>query len=101
MIKNILINTIMPHWPLHPDRNETIQIATTAWNSGLYKSREACTKAHGVDPQTFQHRLNGKQQPHKVTHINQNHITVPGKYAITKHCIYLANAGFLCRQHTL
>jgi len=101
VIKNILINTIMPRWPLHSDRDETIQIATTAWHSGLYNSREACVKAYGVDPQTFRRHLNGKQQPYKIAHTNQNRITVPGEYAITKHYIYLANAGFLCRQHTL
>jgi len=101
VIKNILINTIMPRWPLHPDRDETIQIAITAWRSRFYDSREACAKAHGVDPQTFRRRLDGKQQPHKVAHTNQNRITVPGEYAITKHCIYLANARFPCRQHTL
>ena len=50
----------MPRWPLHPDRDETIQIATTAWRSRFYDSREAYVKAYGVDPQTFRRRLNGK-----------------------------------------
>ena len=101
MIKNIIINTTMPRRPLQPDLDETIQIAATAWRSGLYNSREACAKAHGLDPQTFRRRLDGKQQPHKVAHINQNRITVAGEDAITRHCIYLANAGFPCRQHTV
>jgi hypothetical protein len=70
VIKNILINTIMPRWPLHPNHDETIQIATAAWNSSLYDSREAYAKAHGVDPQTFRRRLDGKQQPYKVAHTN-------------------------------
>ena len=91
----------MPCWPLQLDLNETILIAVTAWRSGLYDSWEACAKAHGLDLQTFQRRLDGKQQPHKVAHINQNRITIAGEDAITQHCIYLANAGFPCRQHTV
>ena len=91
----------MPRWPLQPDLDETIQIAAIAWRSGLYGSREACAKAHGLDPQTFRRRLDGKQQPHKVAHINQNRITIAGEDAITQHCIYLANAGFPCRQYTV
>ena len=60
----------MPRRPLQPDFDETIQIAATAWRSSLYNSREAYTKAHGLDPQTFRYYLDGKQQPHKVAHIN-------------------------------
>ena len=101
MIKNIIINTIMPRRPLQPDLDETIQIAATAWRFSLYNSQEACAKAHGLDPQTFRHHLNGKQQPYKVAHINQNYITVAGEDAITQHYIYLANARFLCRQYTV
>jgi len=70
VIKNIIINTTMPRWPLRLDLDETILIAATAWRSGLYDSREACAKAHGLDPQTFRRRLNGKQQPYKIAYTN-------------------------------
>ena len=50
----------MPRWPLQPDLDETIHIAAIAWRSGLYGSREAYAKAHGLDPQTFRRRLDGK-----------------------------------------
>jgi hypothetical protein len=70
VIKNILINTTMPRWPLHPNRDETIQIAITAWRSRFYNSREAYAKAYRVDPQTFRRRLNRKQQPYKVAYTN-------------------------------
>ena len=91
----------MPRWPLQPSREKKIQSAINAWHSGLYKNQETCAKAHGVDPQTFRRRLNGSQQPHKVAHTNQNRITVAGEDAVVQHLIYLANAGFPCRQHTV
>ena len=72
----------MPRWPLQPSREENIQSAIIAWNSRLYKDRETCVKAHGVDPQTFWRRLDGKQQPHKVAYTNQNRITVAGENVI-------------------
>ena len=72
----------MPHWPLQPSREEKIQSAIIAWHSGLYKDRETCANAHKVDPQTFQHHLNGKQQPYKVAHTNQNRITIASEDAI-------------------
>ena len=100
-IRKSFTNTIMPRWPLQPCREENIQSAIIAWNSRLYKDRETCAKAHGVDPQTLRRRLDGKQQPHKVAHTNQNRITVAGEDAIVQHLIYLANAGFPCRQHTV
>lgn len=101
MIENILINTTMPRWPLHYNRDETIQIAITSWRSRFYNSREVYIKAYRVDLQIFRRRLNRKQQPYKVAHTNQNCITICSKYAITKHYIYLVNAGFLYCQHTL
>ena len=72
----------MPRWPLQPSREEKIQSAIISWRSGLYKDRETCVKAHGVDPQTFRRRLDRKQQPYKVAHTNQNRITVAGEDAI-------------------
>jgi len=72
----------MPRWLLQLSREEKIQSAIIAWHSGLYKDRETCANAHKVDPQTFRRRLNGKQQPYKVAHTNQNRITVAGEDAI-------------------
>ena len=72
----------MPRWLLQPSREEKIQSAIIAWHSGLYKDWETCTNAHKVDLQTLQRCLNGKQQPYKVAHTNQNRITVAGEDAI-------------------
>jgi hypothetical protein len=49
----------MPRWPRKPNTDEKIAIATIAFNSGLYPSREACAKAYEIDPNTFQQRLAG------------------------------------------
>ena len=91
----------MPRWPLPIGREDQIQKAIIAWRSGLYPSRENCAKAHGVDPQTFRRRLDGKQEAHKVAHTNQYRITTAGEAAIVRHCIYLAKAGFPCRFYTI
>ena len=47
VIKSILTNTTMPRWPLHSNRDETVQIAVTARNSNLYNSWEAYAKCYG------------------------------------------------------
>ena len=91
----------MPRWPHKPDSDEKINIAITAWNLGYYKSKEACAKAHNVDPNTFCRKIDQKQQSYKVTHNNQQCILSSGKGAIVQHCIYLAKDGFPCQINTI
>ena len=81
---------------------DRLQAALTAWRvGGLYKSAEACAKAHGVQPTTFRKRLQGKHRSYHNAHTNQYCITPAGEAAIVQHCIYLAKAGFPCRYYTI
>jgi hypothetical protein len=72
----------MPRWPRKPDTDKKIAIATVAFNSGLYMSREACAKAYKINPNIFQRRLARVHQSHKVAHTNQQCISAAGEAAI-------------------
>ena len=48
----------MPRWPRALDAEDRLQAALTAWRTAsLYKSAEACAKAHEASPVTFCQRL--------------------------------------------
>ena len=57
----------MPRWPRDLDAEDCLQAALKAWRTtGLYKSAEACAKAHEVNPITFRRRLQGRSQSHQI-----------------------------------
>ena len=84
----------MPRWPRKPNTDEKIAIATVAFNSSLYTSREAYIKAYKIDPNIFQRRLARVHQSYKVAYSNQQRISAAGEAAIIWYYIYLTKAGF-------